>query len=76
MVFARLPTFAGAHASLAFGSLRGRFAALRAARRLMAFARLRLAARDLRLRYREQQAQKEAAHRGTVWGRRRAAAGP
>ena len=32
MAFARLPAFAGAHASLGFASLRGRFAALRAAR--------------------------------------------
>ena len=34
MDFARLQFFAGAHASLGFASLRGRFAALRAARDL------------------------------------------
>jgi hypothetical protein len=35
MVFARLPVFAGANTSLGFASLRGRFAALRAARNLL-----------------------------------------
>ena len=35
MDFARLPVFAGAHTSLGFASLRGRFAALRAARSLL-----------------------------------------
>jgi len=35
MVFARLPVFAGANTSLGFATLRGRFAALRAARNLL-----------------------------------------